>query len=765
MLKRTLSLLCVAAMLLAIMPLCVSAVNSYWGFDDYDTIENPGAPEEITSYPTTITKNSNSLYTITCTTDAGTLSITLVEETWGTFNLGSWKLTDKSNKTHTFVDGSTDMEYVHQLYYSDSEITWSGGNHGGEALVSLKFYDGVSGQEISLANGASKTVNVLHIIEKTNLLLFPDNNNDSINDYTNKNTAYTEDQVYANLTRKYTITGPQVKLNVDYKYTRDTYHARNYSCMFPINKTYGQYCDMFDLNGNMLGTISTVPYGNTTYNPYEGPHNSGNAATRAIVYSENSPYIFDMRINTFKDSVNEFKNANYKTSFWDMNYYYNKLYFTRFDEGQKILHAKDKEVHTECIWMFRYDTDGREPTVGEAPISLNKDYNISFTNTPITDSQWNVNYGALLTDGKASDTFDASNASWFAFWINKNTDGAGVGSATIDLKKTYDISNIKIHLANAVTVMGVSAPKSVKAYSVDASGNVLADLGSFTLDRGDNSIYWSSLSVSGVIARYIKIEFTINTPCSYINEISVYGKEAKEGISTNGSAQNNLLSGLDYDISITNTPIVDSQWNVDYSALLTDGIASNSFNSSNGSWFFFQKGKNATSAGVGSITVDLGGYYDIDKARIHLANAGASMYIYHAQSVKLYGSLDGSEYNLLGEFPIDESDISIYWSELKLDEAVTVKYLKYEITANGDSIGAYVNEIEAYGSKSDYTPYENGDVNADGFVDIFDYMAIKAHCLDRTILTEDELKRSDLNEDGFVDVFDYLQLKSICMQK
>ncbi len=768
--KRFFALLMTAVMLLAVVPFSASAANSYWGFDDYDTIENPNSPAEITSYPTTITKNNASSYTISCETDAGKLSLTLVEETWGTFNLGSWKLVDKSNKTHVFVDGSTDMEYVHQLYYSDREVTWSGGNHGGEALVSLKFYDGESGQEIALSNGQSKTVNLLHIIEKTELLLFPDLDNDSINDYINKNTAYTDDQVYAQLTRKYTIAGPMIKLNVDYLYTRDTYHARNYSCMFPINKTYGQYCDMIDKDGNLLTTIETVPYGDTTYAPYCGPQNSGNAATRAIVYSENSPYIFDMRINTFKDSVNEFKNAAYKTSFWDMNYYYNKLYFTRFDEGKKVLHAKNSEVHTECIWMFTYNEDGRNPAEDEAPISLDKDYTISVTNDPIVDPDWNVNYGALLTDGNASDTVDASNATWFAFWVGRNTDSAGVGTVTIDLEKEYDISKIRLHLANAKTVMGVSAPKSAKAYAVDASGNITSELGQFTLDTSDDTVYWTDLKVNDVAARYIKIEIAANSPCAYINEISVYGSDESSSTSTEGEAADNLLSDLDYEISYTNDPMGAPEYNTAYGALLTDGVAAKRFNASDNSWFFFQKGKNASIAGVGTVTIDLGGYYDVTKARVHLANAGGSMGIYAPESIKLYGSLDGEKYDLIGEFALDQSDTIVYWSEFSpsTDANITVKYVRFDFTANTSSLGCYVNELELYGSESDYTPdpdippveYLAGDVNADGVVDMFDYLIVKGIYFEKYDYTEDEFKRADCNSDGVVDMFDYLEVKT-----
>lgn len=763
--KRFAALIMLTAMLATMIPFSVSAANDYWGFEDYDTIENPGAPEEITSYPTTITKNSASLYTITCQTDAGTLTLTLAEETWGTFNLGSWKLTDSNGKTHVFVDGSTDMEYVHQLYYSDSEVTWSGGNHGGEALVSLNFYDGESGEEIVLSNGGSETVNILHIIENTELLLFPDEDNDSINDYINKNTAYTDDQVYAQLTRKYTVTGPQIKLNVDYKYVRDTYHARNYSCMFPINKTYGQYCDMVDKDGNILQTVSTVPYGDTTYDPYCGPYNGGNEATRAIVYSEDSPYIFDMRVNTFKDSLNEFKDANFKTAFWDMNYYYNKLYFTRFDQDRKVLHEEGKEVHTECIWMFRYDEAGRQPTEGEKPVSLNKTYDISVSNNPIVDPEWNTDYSALLTDGNAEETFDASNGTWFALWINRHTDSAGVGSVTVDLEGNYDISEIRLHLANAVDVMGVSAPKSIKAYAVVASGIKVAELGEFTLDTSNNTVYWTSLDVANEFsARYIMIEFTVNSPCAYVNEIEIYGTEAKEGISTEGEPADNLLSDLDYEISYTNEPMGSPEYGTAYGADLTDGVAAKELNFSDNSWFFFQKGQNASAAGVGTVTVDLGGYYSFDKARVHLGNAGAGMMIYAPQSVKLYGSLDGESYDLIGEFNVDDTDTIAYWSEFTpaTDAIIPIRYVKFEFTVNSSSLGTYVNEIEVYGNEYDYTPNAGiyGDVNGDGRLDMYDYLLVKSHYFGKYVLTADEFERADLYPDEKIDMYDYMAVKA-----
>jgi len=210
------------------------------------------------------------------------------------------------------------------------------------------------------------------------------------------------------------------------------------------------------------------------------------------------------------------------------------------------------------------------------------------------------------------------------------------------------------------------------------------------------------------------------------------------------------------------------EYNTAYGAKLTDGIAAKELNFSNNSWFFFQKGKNASADGVGTVTVDLGGYYDFSKARVHLANVGTNMGIYAPKSVKLYGSLDGSEYGLLGEFATDDSDTIVYWSEISSsEEGVTVKYVRFEFTVNSSSIGTYLNEIEFYGTESDYTPEESieGDVNGDGCLDMFDYMLVKTHHFKKYTLSEEEFKKADVCKDGAIDVFDYMMLKSLCLNQ
>ena len=97
--------------------------------------------------------------------------------------------------------------------------------------------------------------------------------------------------------------------------------------MLPINKKYGLWCEMYDNNGKLLKTIETLKVGAADYS---GPSNSGNAASRAVIYGYADPrYQFDVRVTTYEDSLDKCQ-GDYKTAFWDMNTTDNKLYFTKF---------------------------------------------------------------------------------------------------------------------------------------------------------------------------------------------------------------------------------------------------------------------------------------------------------------------------------------------------------------------------------------------------------------------------------------------------
>ncbi len=56
--------------------------------------------------------------------------------------------------------------------------------------------------------------------------------------------------------------------------------------------------------------------------------------------------------------------------------------------------------------------------------------------------------------------------------------------------------------------------------------------------------------------------------------------------------------------------------------------------------------------------------------------------------------------------------------------------------------------------------YAKGDVNADGVIDMFDYLLIKGIYFENYIPTDAEFNRADVNDDKVVDMFDYLLVKT-----
>ncbi len=507
-------------------------LGDYWGFNDYNTVNIVGAPDEITSCPTTVKKVSNSKYSMTSETDFGTVTITLEERPWGCFNLWAWNLKDKNGKTHTFAPGGTDFEYVHIPITPKGTNVWSGGNHGNEAFISLDLYNAETGEKLDLAVGQSATVNSLHVIEKTKLMWFPDDNGDSIGDYNNKSMSYTDADVYAEMTRKYTFTGPQIKLNVDYKFVKDVKMHRSYTCMMPIDKKYGLWCEMYNEKGEMLKRIETLKVGAADYS---GPSNSGNKACRALVYGYiDARYQIDVRVNTIEDSVDNY-NGDYKTAFWDMNTNQNKLYFTRFSNSTiRNIKAGD-EHHTEAVWLLKYVPDAKTPEIKEPEYEKVEDFKCSGTVVSLNKSytlsgllqSGALQYTALLTDGKYTNTLSYDN-NWFTF-INgsaytgeqSNTEN-GIGFAVIDLGKTTDISGVRAHICNGGTA-GINAPYAAKVWVSDDGVN-FKEVATLKIADDPKAIYWTGANLTNVSARYVKFEFKPNGLFCFLNELEVYSK-------------------------------------------------------------------------------------------------------------------------------------------------------------------------------------------------------------------------------------------------
>ncbi len=56
------------------------------------------------------------------------------------------------------------------------------------------------------------------------------------------------------------------------------------------------------------------------------------------------------------------------------------------------------------------------------------------------------------------------------------------------------------------------------------------------------------------------------------------------------------------------------------------------------------------------------------------------------------------------------------------------------------------------------------DINGDGKVNMFDYVALKSHVLGKILLSSDKQARADVNGDGRINMFDYLAVKTACIK-
>ena len=758
--KSLLSLLLCALMCVSMVP-TVLAAGDYWGFDDYDTFENPNTTE-YKNIPTTVTRVSDREYKMVSETEAGTTTITMYEEDWGTFNLTKWYLVDTSDKTHTFVGGSTDLEYVYRTSKTANGTTYfTGGNHGNEALVSFDLYDGETGQKITLSNGQSKKVNILHVIEKTNLLYFPDvNPKDSVGDYVDKNMSYTDSDIFAKVIRKYTFSGPQVKLNVDLDYVMDVWHGVSYTCMFPIDKKYGLYADMFSKEGELLTTIVTAEVGKSDYS---GPMNSGNKATRALIYGKNnSQYQFDVRVNTYEDSL-ESQRHPFLTAFWDMNTNSNKLYFSKGNNDKLVYYKAGTQVHTEAIWQFVYDPEGREPSVEIAPsedelpkknLASGRDYQISLTNDNPGAPEYNTSYAANLTDGVASTGWNASDDSWFLFSAYKPNIENGIGSVTVELDGVYEITSARAHLINNVSGMGVKGPKAAALYGiVDGKEVKICDFKN--ISTKDNKAYWISSEAKGVHTDTVIFKFTLDGAFMAINEIEIQGMKNIVVDPTDV----NLVSGKDYTLSGNGKKYAQ------YTASLTDGKKATSISYDN-NWFTFYNQPSYPNdinapGGVGTITFDLGEKFTLSGIKVNAIDLQGDSGIKGPKAMNVYLSDDGSNWGdaIPLSFPTIEKGVA-FEAQAQINDSA--RYVKLEVILDG--VFAFMNEVEVYGRE--YDPNVKppvvepegklGDVNNDGKIDQYDYVLVKRHHFNTRKLTEDEATRADANKDGKVDTYDYL---------
>ena len=297
---------------------------------EMETIED-SKPEE---YPMKVCKSGTKEYKVSCkATDGREMILTFNEKDWGTWNIGNWKIGNV-----IISSNSTDFEYVYRAASSaKGGWDWSGGNHGAEELVSLKFYDGLTGKEITFAKtNVNVDVKNLKIVEKTKLKF--------------GEADPAKGTYYCDVIREYTVVGQKITLDVTYDYTRDAYFWLSYTCMFPVPKTLGLYIDFLKDDGTTT-TWRTLKKGAADYS---GPMYGKLPAAECKIYGyQNTDLSFRVQVYTKNDSLENYKNDS-KLMYWDMNGDSNKIYFSKFpsSDGSRTLVKSGTHYETSCSWTL-----------------------------------------------------------------------------------------------------------------------------------------------------------------------------------------------------------------------------------------------------------------------------------------------------------------------------------------------------------------------------------------------------------------------------
>ena len=306
--------------------------------------------DKIERHPTTIVKKDDSTYVITTELYDGVYTRTFYKRSWGTWNIGSMTFKPKDGSEITFVTASTDWEYVFRAGKTADTINFCGGNHENEKMIDIKFFDGETDKELSLDDKKPVTVDLLKIIENTQI-------------HYNK----TPNDVFAKVERIYYYAGKSIYNECNYELVQDTHFSLSYTAMFPINKEYGTRIIYNNVNGTKREwTSETVESYN--YKNFEGPFDKGNAALSVNIFGYKDPrYQFGIEVFTKEDSTDNFKNSS-KTFYWDMSKGQNKLYFSRFPDTGSSLVKKGEKWNTLTKWEFNFVEDAvyEEPETSKA---------------------------------------------------------------------------------------------------------------------------------------------------------------------------------------------------------------------------------------------------------------------------------------------------------------------------------------------------------------------------------------------------------------
>lgn len=282
-------------------------------------------PDRQETYPMTVKQTSASNVDISCDDSSlGALSISLYKTAWGTWNLGMWKVGGVR-----VAGGYTDWEYVYRAGTSQSNMPFSGGNHGSEDLISIEYFDMQTGEKLSLETGKAVGANGVKVVEKTVIRL-----------------ADTQTQ-YLSVTRTYYFVGSRITLECDCEVLKDVYFGLSYSCMFAVPKTQGRFITFKKTDGSEVSYTSLK----VGYADYSGVMYGCTNATKATISGYSGKDVrFDVEV--FGTDAHHNFTSKAKTEYWDMNAAENKLYFSAFKESGVAVKTGAR-WSTKATWKIR----------------------------------------------------------------------------------------------------------------------------------------------------------------------------------------------------------------------------------------------------------------------------------------------------------------------------------------------------------------------------------------------------------------------------
>ena len=290
--------------------------------------------DSIERHPTTIVKRDDNNYVITTELYNGTYTRTFYKRSWGTWNIGAMSFKPADGSEIQFVSASTDWEYVFRAGQTAGTQPFAGGNHDNEKMIDITFYNGETGEKLNLDDKKPVTVDLLKIVENTEI-------------YFDKQ----PDNVFAKVERIYYYAGKSIYNECNYEIVQDTYFSLSYTAMFPINKDYGTRI-VYHLENGKTREWTTSKVGKADYS---GPMDKGSNALEVDIFGHKDPrYIFNIKVHTKADSTGNFGNGS-KTFYWDMNAGQNKLYFSRFPDTGASLVKKGAKWNTLTSWAFNFD--------------------------------------------------------------------------------------------------------------------------------------------------------------------------------------------------------------------------------------------------------------------------------------------------------------------------------------------------------------------------------------------------------------------------